>query len=171
MSDRKRWDELKYQRMRSVQYDAGRLAVSFEDGSATTIDVSRVLPHGAQHPDWQQLEFDPYEIHVAASAGPIEIPWSTIRVLTDPEYAEHLTVAAKEQSRSIGRRIRELRKDGGLSVEQLAKRSGQSAERIASIERGEDEVNFTTLRSVLTAMGCTLADLAQDSTKHTPADC
>jgi DNA-binding Xre family transcriptional regulator len=99
----------------------------------------------------------------ADSGGHVEIPWSTIRALTDREYAAHLAEAAEEQARQIGLRIRELRELRGLSSNELAERAGITPQSLSRIEHGHHDVVFRTLRRILAAMGCSLRDLATDA--------
>lgn len=154
------WNKLEYQRIASVDWNENVLIVRFEDGSTVEVDAQRVLPPGTDHVDWDTLTFNEYEIVVHGSNGPVEIPWSTIRVLTDVEYAAHLASATEEQVRQIGLRIRELRESRNISSTELAKRAGITPQSLSRIEYGYDEVVFTTLRRILTAMGCSLKDLA-----------
>ena len=102
----------------------------------------------------------PYEIVVPTIDDPVEIPWSTIRVLTDQDYSAHLAAAAEEQAKRIGRRIAELRESRGLSSEELAERAGITSQSLSRIEAGRPDAVFTTLQRVLAALGCSLRDLA-----------
>ena len=52
-----------------------------------------------------------------------------------------------------GEVIRELRERHGLSQRELAYRAGTSQSAIARIELGDEDVTWTRLRSILTAMG------------------
>jgi transcriptional regulator with XRE-family HTH domain len=52
-----------------------------------------------------------------------------------------------------GELIRELRERKGLSQRRLALRAGTSQSAIARIERGEEDVTWGRLRSILIAMG------------------
>jgi transcriptional regulator with XRE-family HTH domain len=49
--------------------------------------------------------------------------------------------------------VKELRARNGLSQRELAHRAGTSQSAIARIERGEEDVTWTRLRSLLSAMG------------------
>jgi len=52
-----------------------------------------------------------------------------------------------------GQLIRDIRRRKGLSQRRLALRAGTSQSAIARVERGEEEVTWSRLRSVLLAMG------------------
>ncbi len=88
----------------------------------------------------------PHEITVPAEAGAIEIPWSTVRAVADPEYSAHLAAVAAEQARQIGRRIRALRARRGLSSKALAQRAGITPQSLSRIEHGRHDVVLTTLQ-------------------------
>lgn len=159
----RKWDMEAYQRLASVKYQAGTLMVQFEDGSLANLAATRALPPGSRGADWSRISFNPYEILVPTAAGEIEIPWSTIRVLTDWDYRAHLAAAAEEQARRIGERIRELRMSRNLTSKELAARAGIPPQSLSRIERGRHHVVFTTLQRILAAMGCSLNDLMIES--------
>lgn len=52
-----------------------------------------------------------------------------------------------------GELIKALREEHGLTQRRLAHRAGTSQSAIARIERGEEDVTWTRLRSILLAMG------------------
>jgi len=137
----------------------GRLNVSFDDGTQADVEASRLLPADACAVDWSGLIVTPYELTAPASTGPIVIPWSRIRTLTDPQYAAHLAEIAAAGARRIGLRIRELHERRGLSGKQLAERAGITPQSLSRIEHGRHDAVFTTLRRILAAMDCSLRDL------------
>lgn len=159
MTEREPWRDRRYQRMRSVAYDAGNLIVLFEDGSCVAVSADRTLPAGASQPEWTSLEFDEYEIRVQTRDGFTEISWSTIRALTDKQYSAHLVSAAGEQARLVGRRISDLRRGRGLTGKELAQRAGITPQSLSRIEHGHHDVVFTTLQRILAAMDHSLSDL------------
>jgi len=156
-----KWDTKEYRRIVSASYQDGRLTVLFEDGARVDVRADQVLPRAAGEPHWERLSVSPQEITVPAEAGAIEIPWSTVRAVADPEYSAHLAAVAAEQARQIGRRIRALRARRGLSSKALAERAGITPQSLSRIEHGRHDVVLTTLQRILAAMGCSLRDLAE----------
>ena len=154
-----KWQRRDYQRIASARLEGNQLVVLFEDGSCAQVDAQRVLPPGARDPDWTAMTIDPYEIVVPTIADPVEIPWSTIRVLTDQDYSAHLAAAAEEQAKHIGRHIQELRENRGLGRAELAERAGITSQSLSRIEAGQPDAVFTDLQRVLAALGCSLRDL------------
>lgn len=156
-----------YQRITSATYLNGMLRVHFADGSEVMLDAQRVLPPNTRHVQWETLEYDPYQITASTlDDESVEIPWSTIRVLTDEAYSAHLARAAEEQARQIGLRIRELRDSRQLSSRDLAERAGIAPQSLSRIENGRHDVVYTTLQRLLAAMGYSLRDLAVASGSH-----
>lgn len=161
MSATSPWDTREYQRIASATYNDGLLAVRFEDGSEATVEAVRVLPPRTAPVRWETLSHDAYEIAASTEEGEdVEIPWSTIRVLTDDAYSAHLAQAADEQARQIGLRIKELRESRQLSSKDLAERAGITPQSMSRIENGRHDVVYTTLQRILAAMGYSLHDLA-----------
>ncbi len=154
------WDSPEYRRIASVTYTGDRLIVQFEDGTSAMVEAQRVVPPFVHDVDWNTLDWNSHEITVSGSEGPVEIPWSTIRALSDKRYAAHLAEVAEEQARQIGLRIRELRESRGMTSKALAERAGITPQSLSRIELGRHDVVFTTLQRILAAMGYALKDLA-----------
>src|SRR5207237_5738184 len=108
---------------------------------------------------WARLTFDRHEVVVPTPGGPVEIPWSTVRALTDRDFGVHLAAAADEQARHVGRRIKELREGRQLTAKELAARAGITPQSLSRIEHSHHDVVFTTLRRILAAMAASLHDL------------
>lgn len=155
-----RWDTREYQRIAEAEHRGDQLRVLFEDGSWVSLDPSRLLTPDAQQADWSAMRVSPFELTLPAQEGEVEVPWSTIRALTDRDFSAHLAEAADEQARQVGLRIRELREARGLSGKELAERAGITPQSLSRIEQGRHDVVFTTLQRILAAMGCSVRDLA-----------
>ena len=162
------WGLRGYQRIASASRDGDELVVCFEDGSLARVEAQRVLPPDTRGADWDAMAVGPYEIAVPTPDGQVEVPWSTIRALTDKAYAAHLAAAAVEEAREIGRRIKRLREGRHLSSKELAERAGLAPQSLSRIEHGRHDVTFTTLRPILAAMGCSLKDLAMPPREPAP---
>lgn len=162
-----KWDTRGYQQIVAAEGRENRLAVRFDDGTEVVIEPDRLVPSGMIVADLKAVTFDPYEIIVPTTTEPVEISWSTIRALTDREYAKHLADAAKEQARQVGLRIRELREQRSLTGKELAERAGITPQSLSRIENGHHDVVYTTLQPILAAMGASVKDLVAASTKPT----
>jgi DNA-binding Xre family transcriptional regulator len=146
--------------MRDVRFIGDELVVWFENGDTARVSGASVIPAGAKGVGWDKLTSDPYEIRIPTVTDAIVVPWSTIRLLTDPAYAAFVEEQAAAYARRMGTRIRALRDARGLRRESLAQRAGISTDDLSRIERGEMEISLATLGVLLDAMGCTYEDLA-----------
>ncbi|MGV0962444.1 MAG: helix-turn-helix domain-containing protein [Polynucleobacter sp.] len=68
--------------------------------------------------------------------------------------------------KQLGSRIREKRKAGGWTQEDLAARAEIDRSYLGGVERGQRNITFTVLCEICTALGCDVADL----TKGMPGD-
>lgn len=67
-----------------------------------------------------------------------------------------------ELHRVIGRRVRELRKQHGLTLKQLARRTGLSVSLLSQLERAESASSVSSLFKVASALETRIADLLSD---------
>jgi len=65
----------------------------------------------------------------------------------------------EQQLPDVGRRIRALREDRGLSLRLLAERAGLSTNAISKIERGENSPTVASLHKLATALSVPITDL------------
>ena len=61
----------------------------------------------------------------------------------------------------LGRSLRTIRGDRGLTIEEAAGRAGLNPRYLAGVERGEINIAFTNLHKAVEALDTTLADLAK----------
>ena len=66
---------------------------------------------------------------------------------------------ASELLRAVGSRIRTLRQDRHLTLDELSQRSGVSRRMITMLEGGETNASLGTLDKLARALGCAFADL------------
>jgi DNA-binding Xre family transcriptional regulator len=156
-----RWDTAEYGNVASTRYRDGVLQVVFEDGSTVDIPVEDLRSERLPSPDWSAVSPGPFWITVPTAAGPTEISWVTLRLLTDPDFAAYWARQADERAHRIGERIQAMREASGLSVVELADRSGLTKATIENIEVGREQVGLQTLERICTALGRTLDDLSE----------
>jgi transcriptional regulator with XRE-family HTH domain/Zn-dependent peptidase ImmA (M78 family) len=154
-----KWDKPDYQRIARADFRASRVEVQFEDKSVATLTFDQLAPKNATDLRWLKASYTPYELIVPTSSDDLEIPWTTIRTLSDRDFSNHLAKSADQEARHIGVRLKELRESRDLSSKDLAERAGIAPQSLSRIENGRHDVTFTTLQRILTAMGCSLNDL------------
>lgn len=159
MSDRD-WNMTSYQQIKSVGHSEGKLIVEFLDGSKHSLPLEQLMtPSNLTSVNVEELRFNPYEIIISTPEGEKEIPWTTIRLLTDPDFAKYWANMAEVEASQVGKRLRVLRKSRHLSGKEVAERAGITPQSLSRIENGHHDVVFTTLKKILAAMGYKLSDL------------
>lgn len=78
------------------------------------------------------------------------------------------TMQVEDVQRSLGERIRELRKRSGWSQEQFAERCGLHRTYMGHVERGLKNVSLTTVVRICDALGIRLSDLFSLRKRVTP---
>lgn len=63
----------------------------------------------------------------------------------------------------FGRRLREVRKQKGLSQEKLAALAGLARNFISMVETGQRNVTIATVQKLARALNCRMADLMPDA--------
>jgi transcriptional regulator with XRE-family HTH domain len=156
MSASERWEEEGYGEIVAVEPGLGSILVHFANGDQVPVELAAL---GADLST--EFEVDDEGSLIARGAQSArEIDWMLIRRLDDPEFAEVLRERDAEESRRIGRRLRALRENNGLSQKDAAKLAEIAPSRLAKIERGETDLRISTVRSVLRAIGGSFADIS-----------
>ncbi len=155
-----RWNSSKYQFIKNVETTSKEVVVSFENGDVIALPKSTLIPFGYENIEWDKVTHSPFELRIPATPNTIEVPWDKLRVITDKEFGKHLAERSEEQSKQIGVKIKRLREKKGIKSNDLAERAGITPQTISRIEQGHTDVNFSTLRKILAAMGYSLKDLA-----------
>jgi transcriptional regulator with XRE-family HTH domain len=99
-------------------------------------------------------------ILVKTQEGDRELDWMVVRSVDDPAFALELRERDAEEARRIGRRLRALRENRGMTQRAVAKVVGMSSPQLAKLEQGETDMRISTLRSLLRALGASFADIA-----------
>jgi transcriptional regulator with XRE-family HTH domain len=156
----KPWENTSYQRIKDAKFNNGIVIVGFENGDIIEIPKEKLTPFGMKDVKWDMMDFSPFEVIIPASPRQLEIPWDSLRVITDKEFARYLAEKSEEQSKLIGLKVKRLREKKGIASKELAERAGITPQTISRIEQGHTDVSFATLRKILAAMGYSLKDLA-----------
>lgn len=73
-----------------------------------------------------------------------------------------MAVSGPSIQRKFGQRLREIRKQKGISQENLAADAGVSRTYVSDIERGERNVSLTTIERFAMALEISMAELMPD---------
>jgi DNA-binding XRE family transcriptional regulator len=159
------WYEPNYSKIVRASHNDGWIEIAFGDGTVASVEASRLVPSSVSKPDWTRLTSSESELIVPVAGDTLEIPWSAIRALTDPDYEEHLRKEESEQTRRIASRLKQLREARGLSAKTLAQSAGVEPETMGRLERGGCSLNLDVIEKLLVAMDCPWTELSKPETK------
>lgn len=134
------------------------LQVEFVNG-----DVVRVRPTRFGVEGEFQVHFNAQDspaVILSASGGDREISWIQVRTATDPKFAQEMRRQDAEEARRVGRRLRALREDRGLSQRDVAKLVGMPPSQLSKIESGSFDLRVSTVQTLLRVMGATFAEIS-----------
>ena len=148
--------------MTSVRALSSGVEVTFADG------CSGVIPFGdTRGMEGKQLAGvelpSPHEIVLLTTTGEsVEIPWDFARHYCDPSYRVRAKSDASRGRRALGRRIRKLRKEAGMTQERLAEAAEIGRVTLVRIESGEQYPRFETLSALAGALQRPTTELLMD---------
>jgi transcriptional regulator with XRE-family HTH domain len=147
----------------AVSIDGGSLRVTFANLDVIDLPTSKIVPPRARISiHWHAARIIAYGTSILVPAEPsdLEIPAEVIRQLSDTDFANHLARLAEEQARLIGPRLRQLRESRGLTQADVARLANLQPANLSRIESGRYDVASSTLWKILSALRCSVAELA-----------
>ena len=149
--------------MLSIKASFDGLNVSFADGLVASAPWGSIREVDSLS-DVASIELDsPYEALIRTARGEVaEIPWDFARHFGDAEYRDRIEESALRGQRRFAERLRGLRRDAGLSQQQLAGLSGVGMATIARIEAAGQSPRLATMRKLAVAMGVPVQALMMD---------
>jgi transcriptional regulator with XRE-family HTH domain len=154
------WDEAGYGDIVSAGSDGTNLEITFANGESLNLPLAKL---GLAGPI-TQVDVDTEEpgrvvIHLLGEP-PREVGWVTLRSAGDPSFGQEMRRRDAEESRRIGRRLKALREDRGLSQKVVAEMMGMSSPQLSKIESGTFDLRVSTLQSLLRAMDASFGDIS-----------
>ena len=153
------WAEPGYGDIAGVEQFGDQIQVAFLNGDVVLLSPRRFGIHGEFEVALAE-EDEGLAITLAGPDSERAITWSQLRAATDPEFAQEMRRQDAQESRRLGRRLRALREDHGLNQKDLAALIGMSGPQLSKIENGTSDLRFSTVQTLLRAMGATLDDIA-----------
>jgi transcriptional regulator with XRE-family HTH domain len=154
--DRRFWEEPAYGEIVEIEERPDTLVVTFADGDRIDATFASL---GADAETTFRLDGEG-SLHAVNAEGEREIDWMGLRARSDPAFAAELRERDAEESRRIGRRLRALREDGGMSQKTVAETAGMAPPQLAKIEKGESDLRISTMSAVLRALNADFGDIA-----------
>ena len=154
------WDESGYGDIVSAGSDGTNLEITFANGESLNLPLAKLGLGGPI----TQVDVDTEEpgrvvIHLLGEP-PREVGWVTLRSAGDPLFGQEMRRRDAEESRRIGRRLKALREDRGLSQKVVAEMMGMSSPQLSKIESGTFDLRVSTLQSLLRAMDASFSDIS-----------
>lgn len=152
------WEQDGYGDVIAARRQDELLEVSFANGDVVALEPA---PLGLA---WE-FEAQPAEggaaVLIRTPEGEREVDWLVIRSASDPEFARELRDRDAEEARRVGRRLRVLRENRGITQKAAAAMVGMSSPQLAKLERGDTDMRISTLRSILRALSADFADISR----------
>jgi transcriptional regulator with XRE-family HTH domain len=160
------WEEPGYSDIEGAERHEESIRVRFANGDVIELAPASIGITGGfevvQEPDVRSA------LVVSTTEGKREIDWMVVRAATDPGFARVLRERDADESRRIGRRLKALRVNRGLSQKAAAALADMTPQQLANIEAGQSDMRLSTVRSLLRAMGAGFADIAGSEAPEMP---
>ena len=138
------------------------IEITFTDGRSGVIPFADIK--GIDRERLADVELpSQHELILRATNGEsVDIPWDFARHYCDPSYREQSEAAASRGRSRMGNRVRNLRKQTGMTQQQLAAAAGIGRVTLVRIENGSYSPRFSTLDALAQALNRPVAHLLLD---------
>ena len=128
------------------------IEVTFADGRSGVIPFGDIRGIDQERLEGIELPTQHELILRAATGETVDIPWDFARHYCDPAYQEQSEAAASRGRSRMGQRVRDLRKQAGMTQQQLANAAGIGRVTLVRIESGSYSPRFRTLDALARAL-------------------
>ncbi len=163
-----RWNTRAYQRIVGVKVEGVHLRVQFSNGDTVRVKAQELVPKGVHllRPLPKEIAYDTFELRLPTVGGEDWIvPWNTLRLITDLEFADHWDQSARADREFVGNQLRAWRIERGLKPKGVGLAVGMYTRQVNEVENGERELDYPHLMRYLSAVGHTLSELAVKRSK------
>ena len=137
------------------------VGLTFADGCRGVVPFAE-LPEVGARPGVSALELpNPCQVVLTTSPGePVELPRDFARHCCDRSCRTAAAAMAQQGRRTLGERVRRLRKPAGLPHRELARSAGSGRVTLVRLENGAQTPRHATLAAVAGSLGQTVPALA-----------
>ena len=128
------------------------IEITFADGRSGVIPFDDIRGIVQERLEGIELPTQHELILRAATGDSVDIPWDFARHYCDPAHQEQSEAAASRGRSHMGRRVRNLRKQAGMTQQQLANAAGIGRVTLVRIESGSYSPRFRTLDALARAL-------------------
>ncbi len=134
--------------------------LTFADGQGGIIPFTD-LPDIKDHSNLKSIDLpNPYQVILTNLQGATtEVPWDFARSYCDSSYSPRIEAMAVRGRQMIGNQIRRLRREAGITQDDLATKARISRVTLVRIESGEQSPRYETLVALSQALGRSLPEL------------
>ncbi len=157
MTPRRSWEQEGYGDVVGARRRDELLEVTFANGDVVLLEPG---PLGLAWEFEAQAAEGGAAVLIETPEGEREVDWMVVRSASDPGFARELRERDAEEAHRIGRRLRALRENRGITQKDAAASAGMPSSQLAKLERGETDMRISTLRGILRALNATIADIA-----------
>src|SRR3954451_13297668 len=90
-----------YRQIEGAEFDGTWLIVRFANGDVGQVAPGAALGQLAADVDWRTLEWEATHLSALTSEGVVELPWDSLRALTDSQFARGMADEAEAHARRI----------------------------------------------------------------------
>ena len=140
-----------------VSGDGDAVFVQFGDGRKYTLAKQDITGVGRSRIASVNLAMNGAELVIRAGTKKILVPWDYVLYRCDLGY-ESSVVASRGTSdpEAIGKRIKQLREENGITVSKLAQLSGLARPNVHRLEAGRHQPHIETIAHIARALGVPL---------------
>ena len=138
------------------------IEVAFADGRSGVIPFDDIRGIDRERLAGVELPSQHVLILRDTDGEPVDIPWDFARHYCDPAYRERSEAAASRGRSRMGSRLRDLRKQAGMTQQQLADAAGIARVTLVRIENGSYSPRFRTLDALAQALNQPVTHLLLD---------
>lgn len=136
------------------------IKVEFADGCKGIIPYLEI-PEVGNKSNLVSIELpNPYLMNLRDLEGKlIEVPWDFARHYCDNTYRIKVEKIASEGMKTLGKRIRNIREEAGLTQSNLAQAAGIGRVTEVRIENGDQSPRYETLKMIAQALKCPIEEI------------
>ena len=149
--------------MTAASVDRKWIRVTFADEARAVVPFSDV-PEIGSIDNLAAIDLpNPYEVILSSKRGEVvELPWDFFRLYCDAAFVSKEEAMAAHGSKTLGKRLRQLRESAEMTQEGLATAASIGRATIARVENGEQSPRYATLQSIAEGLGCPIEALLVD---------
>lgn len=148
-----------YKQVIRTTINSGVIEVEFANGDKIELSLSGIIESPGSVDIISETVVSLIDNGVSIDIPSIFIPAEGIRLMSDKDgYTKRRINQAEEESRSIGKKVKYIRDQQGLSGTKLGNLIGRSNQVVSRIEKGQGSIFFPDVIKIIAALGYTFQE-------------